>query len=104
MNKTANKIARLVAALCVAATLCTTGAFAQMAAPAKTHVKGYTKTLKSGRTVKVKGYNRMKTMPKMAHVKGYTKTLKSGKAVQVKGYSRKMAPKGMMKGTMKKAM
>jgi hypothetical protein len=93
-----NKIVRFVAALALAATLCTTAAFAQMA-PAKAHVKGYTKTLKSGKMVKVKGYNRMK-MPQMAHVKGYTKTLKSGKTVQVKGYSRKMAPKGMMKKRM----
>ena len=51
--------------------------FAQTsAAPTKTHVKGYTKTLKSGKTVQVKGYNRMAkpATPKMAHVKGYTKT------------------------------
>ena len=73
--------------------------------PAKTHVKGYTKTLKSGKMVKVKGYNRMKTAaPKMTSVKGYTKTLKSGKTVSVKGYTRKpMMKSGAMKkpaGTM----
>ena len=33
----------------------------------------------------------------MAHVKGYTKTLKNGKTVKVKGYSRTMAPKKAMK-------
>lgn len=60
-----------------------------------THVKGYTKTLKSGKTVSVKGYNRMaKPMPGTA-VKGYTKTLKSGKTVSVKGYTRKAPMKGM---------
>ena len=65
-------------------------------------VKGYTKTLKSGKTVAVKGYTRKaKLMPKTA-VSGYTKTLKSGKTVQVKGYTRKAPLKGMMKGMMKK--
>ncbi len=42
-------------------------------------------------------------MPKMTHVKGYTKTLKSGKTVKVKGYTRKPMMKPMMKkpaGTM----
>lgn len=102
MNKIASKLTRLIAALVVVATLCTSVVFAQTA-PARTRVKGYTKTLKSGKTVRVKGYSRMK-MPKMAHVKGYTKTLKSGKTVQVKGYSRKIAPKGMTKGMMKKTM
>lgn len=67
-----------------------------------THVKGYTKTLKSGKTVAVKGYTRKPMMaPKTTAVKGYTKTLKSGKTVAVKGYSRKatmkkMAPKPTM--------
>ena len=71
-----------------------------------THVKGYTKTLKSGKKVTVKGYTRMaKPMPGTA-VKGYTKTMKSGKTVTVKGYTRKAPMKGMMKGgsMMKKPM
>jgi len=60
-------------------------------------VKGYTKTLKSGKTVAVKGYTRRaKPTPKTA-VSGYTKTLKSGKIVSVKGYTRKAPMKGMMK-------
>ena len=97
--------ARITAALGLAVVFGATAAFAQMsAAPAKTHVKGYTKTLKSGKTVKVKGYNRMMkpAMPKMAHVKGYTKMTKTGKMVHVKGYNRTMAPKKAMKpaGTM----
>ena len=51
---------RITAVLGLAAFFGMTAAFAQMAAaPAKAHVKGYTKTLKSGKTVKVKGYNRM---------------------------------------------
>ena len=55
------------------------------------HVKGYTKTLKSGKTVAVKGYTRKaKPMSGMA-VKGYTKTLKSGKTVAVKGYTAQSA-------------
>jgi len=76
-----------------------TAAFGQMAPPAapgapaaaKTRVKGYTKTLKNGKTVSVKGYTRTAkpAMPKMTRVKGYTKTLKSGKTVAVKGYTRK---------------
>ena len=60
-------------------------------------VKGYTKMLKSGKTVAVKGYTRKaKLMPKTA-VHGYTKTLKSGKTVAVKSYTRKAPMKGMMK-------
>ena len=86
--------ARLASALGLVAVFTTTTAFAQ--APTGTHVKGYTKTTKGGKTVSVRGYNRMakKPMPKMAHVKGYTKITKSGKTVSVKGYSRKVAPKG----------
>jgi hypothetical protein len=94
--------ARLVSALGLAAVFVATAAFAQ--APAGRHVKGYTKTLKSGKTVNVKGYDRAAKMPmpKMAHVKGYTKTLKSGKSVNVKGYNRvKNTP--MMKRPMMKA-
>jgi len=88
--------ARLVSALGLAAVFTATAAFAQMPAPAGTHVKGYTKMTKSGKMVNVKGYNRMaKPMPKMAHVKGYTKMTKSGKMVNVKGYTRKAAPKKM---------
>ena len=67
------------------------------------HVKGYTKTLKSGKTVAVKGYTRMaKPMPG-THVKSYVKILKSGKVVKVKGYTRKVPMKGMkpMKGMMR---
>ena len=97
---------RLTAALSLSA-LVAAAAFAQtpstMSAPAGTHVKGYTKTLKSGKTVAVKGYTRTaKPMPKTT-VKGYTKTLKSGKTISVKGYTRKapmkttkMAPKPTM--------
>ena len=89
--------ARLVSALGLAAVFTATAAFAQMSAPAGTHVKGYTKMTKSGKMVSVKGYNRMaKPMPKMARVKGYTKMTKSGKMVTVKGYTRKAAPKKMM--------
>ena len=62
---------------------------------AATSVKGYTKTLKNGKTVAVKGYTRKTTKmtPKMTTIKGYTKTLKNGKTVAVKGYTRK-APMG----------
>ena len=64
----------------------------------RTRVKGYTKMLKSGTLVRVKGYTRkVKPTPKTA-VKGYMKTLKSGKTVSVKGYTRKAPPKGMMHG------
>ena len=93
---------RLTAALSLAALLAVS-AFAQtpMTKMPGARVKGYTKTLKSGKTVAVKGYTRRaKPMPPTT-VKGYTKTLKSGKTVQVKGYTRK-APmkKGMMKPTL----
>jgi uncharacterized protein (DUF2344 family) len=81
-----------------------TAAFAQTPMPAKTHVKGYTKTTKTGKVVHVKGYNRTaKTpLPKTTHVSGYTKTTKTGKMVHVKGYTRKSSamPKGMMKSPM----
>lgn len=87
---------RLVSALGLAAVFCTTVVFAQ-APPATTHVKGYTKTMKNGKTVTVKGYNRVHNMPAKMHVKGYTKTLKSGKTVAVKGYTRKAPMKGMKK-------
>ncbi len=99
---------RIAAALGLVAVFGTTAVFAQAPtiSPMKTHVKGYTKTLKSGKMVKVKGYNRMAGKPAMkpmTHVKGYTKTLKSGKTVQVKGYNRKPMMKPMMgKPMMKK--
>ena len=89
---------RLAAALGLTA-LVAVSAFAQAPAPMspKTRVKGYTKMLKSGTMVRVKGYTRKaKPMPKTA-VSGYTKTLKSGKIVSVKGYTRKAPLKGMMK-------
>ena len=90
---------RLSAALGLAA-LFAVSAFAQ--APSTmapgAHVKGYTKTLKSGKTVAVKGYTRAaKAMPS-THVKSYMKTLKSGKTVKVNGYTRKAPMKGMMHG------
>lgn len=69
------------------------------AAPAATRVKGYTKTLKNGKTVQVHGYTRdsVKMAPKMTAIKGYTRTLKSGKTVAVKGYTRKTPMGGKMK-------
>lgn len=87
---------RLSAVLSLAA-LFAVSAFAQAPSTMKpgTHVKGYTKTLKSGKTVAVKGYTR-KAMPKTA-VKSYTRTLKSGKTVSVKGYTRKAPMKSTMK-------
>ena len=81
-------------------------AFAQVPSTMKpgAHVKGYTKTLKSGKTVAVKGYTKKaKPMPGTA-VKGYTRTLKSGKTVAVKGYTRKAPMKGMTKPGMKPTM
>lgn len=68
------------------------------AAPAATRVHGYTKMLKSGKMVKVRGYKRKTPMmmPKMTAIKGYTRMSKSGKAVHVNGYTRK-APMGAMK-------
>ena len=89
---------RFAAALSLTA-LVAFAAFAQtpMTKMPGARVKGYTKTLKSGKTVAVKGYTRKaKLMPKTA-VSGYTKMLKSGKTVQVKGYTRKAPMKGMMK-------
>ncbi len=88
--------ARLTAAWGLIALLAVS-AFAQtpMTKMPGARVKGYTKTLKSGKTVAVKGYMRKaKLMPKTM-VKGYTKMLKSGKTVQVKGYTRKAPMKGM---------
>jgi hypothetical protein len=83
-------------------------AFAQapspMSAPAGTHVKGYTKTLKSGKTVAVKGYTRTAKPMAKKSVKGYTKTLKSGKTVSVKGYTRKAPMKSMKKMAPKPTM
>lgn len=69
-----------------------------MSAPAATRVHGYTKTLKSGKIVQVRGYKRKSPMmmPKMTAIKGYTRTTKSGKTVAVKGYTRTM-PMGAMK-------
>ena len=90
---------RLAAALGLVALLAVS-VFAQAPAPPVpgSPVKGYTKTLKSGKTVQVKGYTRKaKPMP-MTQVKSYTKTLKSGKTVKVKGYTRKTPMKGMMHG------
>lgn len=88
--------ARILSALGLAAVLGVTPVFAQAPAPAGTHVKGYTKTTKTGKTIQVKGYTRAAkpAMPKMAHVKGYTRMTKTGKMVQVKGYTRKVTPKG----------
>jgi hypothetical protein len=89
---------RLTAAFGLTALLAVS-AFAQtpMTPMPGAHVKGYTKTLKSGKTVAVKGYTRKaKPMPKTM-VKSYTKTLKSGKTVTVKGYTRKAPMKSMMK-------
>lgn len=66
--------ARIIAALGIAA-LFATAVFAQTpAAPmmGKTHVKGYTKTLKSGKMVKVKGYTRKPSMKPMAPKPGGT--------------------------------
>ena len=82
-------------------------AFAQAPTMAPgTHVKGYTKTLKSGKMVTVKGYSRKGKMmtPKTTAVKSYTKTLKSGKMVTVKGYTRKTPMKGMKMKGMKPTM
>ena len=96
---------RLSAVLSLAA-LFAVSAFAQAPGAMKpgTPVKGYTKTLKSGKTVSVKGYTRKaKPMPKTA-VKSYTRTLKSGKTVSVKGYPRKAPMKGTMKPGMKPTM
>lgn len=85
---------RLSAVLSLAA-LFAVSAFAQ--APS-TPVKGYTKMLKSGKTVAVKGYTRMAKPTPATHVKSYMKTLKSGKTVAVKGYTRKAPTRGMMHG------
>ncbi len=92
--------ARFVSALGLAAVFTATAAFAQMSPPAGTHVKGYTKTTKTGKMIHVKGYDRaMKPpTPKMAHVKGYTKMTKTGKMISVKGYNRKATPKKPMMG------
>ena len=89
---------RLPAVLSLAAFFAVS-AFAQAPSTMKpgTHVKGYTKTLKSGKTIAVKGYTKKaKLMPKTT-VKSYTRTLKSGKTISVKGYNRKAPMKGMMK-------
>jgi hypothetical protein len=93
---------RLPAVLSLVALL-TVSAFAQTPAPTApgTHVKGYTKMLKSGKAVAVKGYTRAAKPKPMTHVKSYVKTLKSGKTIKVKGYNRKapmksMAPKPTM--------
>lgn len=87
---------RLSAVLSLAA-LFAVSAFAQTPAPTApgTSVKGYTKTLKSGKTVRVKGYTRAMKPKPMTHVKSYVKTLKSGKTVKVKGYNRQAPMKGM---------
>lgn len=53
--------ARLVSALGLAAVFAA-AAFAQTPAPAKTHVKGYTKVTKTGKMVHVKGYARKSSM------------------------------------------
>lgn len=69
-----------------------------MSAPAATRVHGYTKTLKSGKIVQVRGYKRKSPlmMPKMTAIQGYTRKTKSGGTVHVNGYVRK-APMGTMK-------
>jgi hypothetical protein len=95
-EKSMNTFTRFAAALGLAAVFASTAAFAQMAptAPGGKAVKGYTKTLKSGKKVMVKSYTRKaKPAPGMA-IKGYTRTMKSGKKVAVKGYTRKMPMKG----------
>lgn len=73
-----------------------------------TPVKGYTKTLKSGKKVTVKGYTRKPaaaaSAPKGTAVKGYTRTLKSGKTVAVKGYTRKASTKSAKKMAPKPTM
>lgn len=65
-------------------------------APGKVAVKGYTRKMKNGKTVTVKGYTRSETTPapKMGAVKGYTRRTKSGKTVTVKGYTRQNPTKG----------
>lgn len=85
---------RLSAVLSLAA-LFAVSAFAQAPTTPSTPVKGYTKMLKSGKTVSVKGYTRTAKPTPMTHVKSYMKTLKSGKMVKVKGYNRKAPMKGM---------
>ncbi len=97
--------AKLTAVLSIASLFAGT-AFAQTpppppamsARPAPTRVKGYTKVLKSGRVVQVKGYKRKSPlmMPKMTAIQGYTRHTKSGQTVHVNGYVRK-APMGAMK-------
>jgi len=69
------------------------------AAPAATRVKGYTKTLKNGNIVRVKGYTRKSAMtaPKMTAIKGYTRKTKTGKTVQVHSYVRKAPMRAMKK-------
>ena len=88
---------RLSAVLSLVA-LFAVSAFAQTPAPTApgSPVKGYTKMLKSGKTVAVKGYTRKAKPTPLTHVKSYMKTLKSGKTVKVKGYNRKAPMKGMM--------
>jgi len=53
-----------------------------------TAVHSYTRTMKSGKVIHVKGYTR--GGKKMVSVHGYTRTTKSGKVVHVKGYKRSM--------------
>ncbi len=93
--------ARISAALSLAALLAVS-AFAQTPRPPApgTHVKGYTKILKTGKMVKVKGYTRKAKPMAATHVKSYMKTLKTGKMVKVKGYTRKAPMKSTMKGMM----
>ena len=92
-----NTFTRFAAALGLAVVFGTTAAFAQMAPTtpgAGKAVKGYTRTMKSGKKVAVKGYTRMAKPAPGKAVKGYTRTLKSGKTVAVKGYTRKAPMKG----------
>ena len=101
MKKT---FARIAAAFGLAA-LITTGAFAAPAAtpgtaPGATAVKSHVRHMKSGKTVLVHGYNRVKPGAKKTHVKSYTRTSKTGKIIKVKGYNR--AKPGMKTKTMKK--
>ncbi len=90
---------RLSAVLSLVALLAVS-AFAQTPVPTATGtpVKGYTKILKSGKAVAVKGYTRTAKPTPMTHVKSYMKTLKTGKMVKVKGYTRKPPVHGMMHG------
>ncbi len=92
--------ARILSAIGLAAVLGATAVFAQTPAPAKTHVKGYTKVTKTGQMVHVKGYNRAAKPAKTTRVSGYTKMTKTGETVHVNGYNRKAPSKMKMPSKM----